>query len=183
MDGGGGCSGRRNTVASMGRGAGGGATGSPSPPYRSPSDSAAIFCWRRTMPCSSASGRGGQPGTYTSTGMIWSTPLVTQYESQYGPPQLEQAPKEMTYLGSGICSYSRLTAGAILSLTVPETTIRSACRGPGANGITPSRMKSCRDIEVAMNSIAQQAWPKLNTHREYRRPQLSTNLIGFGASL
>src|SRR3954465_3760809 len=115
--------------------------------------------------------------------MIWSAPFVPEYESQYGPPQLEQAPKEMTYFGSGICSYRRFTAGAILSLTVPETTIRSACRGPGAKGITPSRMKSWRDIEVAMNSIAQQARPKLNTQREYLRPQLRTNLIGFGASL
>ena len=57
-------------------------------------------------------------------------------------------------------------AGAILSVTVPETTMRSAWRGPGANGMTPSRMKSCRDIELAMNSIAQQASPKLNTHSE-----------------
>ena len=57
-------------------------------------------------------------------------------------------------------------AGAILSVTVPETTIRSAWRGPGANGMTPSRMKSWRDIELAMNSIAQQARPKLNTHSE-----------------
>ena len=80
----------------------------------------------------------------------------------------------MTYFGSGICSYSRCTAGAILSETVPDTTIRSACRGPGANGITPSRMKSCRAIEVAMNSIAQQASPKLNTQSEYLRPQLRT---------
>src|SRR3954453_3686140 len=97
--------------------------------------------------------------------MIWSTPFVTEYESQYGPPQLEQAPKEMTYLGSGICSYRRFTAGAILSVTVPETTIRSAWRGPGANGITPSRKNSCRLIDVAMNSMAQQASPKLNTHK------------------
>jgi hypothetical protein len=59
-----------------------------------------------------------------------------------------------------------LTAGAILSLTVPETTIRSAWRGPGAKGMTPSLMKSWRDIEVAMNSIAQQARPKLKTQRE-----------------
>lgn len=73
-------------------------------PYRSPSDSRAIFSWSFRIPWSSASGRGGQPGTYTSTGMIWSTPLVTEYESQYGPPQLEHAPKEMTYFGSGICS-------------------------------------------------------------------------------
>nr|BBJ52960.1 hypothetical protein SAVMC3_55890 [Streptomyces avermitilis] len=98
--------------------------------------------------------------------MIWSTPLVTEYESQYGPPQFEQAPNEMTYFGSGICSYSRLTAGAILSVTVPETTIRSAWRGPGANGITPRRMKSCRAIDAAMNSIAQQARPKLKTQSE-----------------
>lgn len=117
------------------------------------------------MPWSSASGRGGQPGTYTSTGMIWSTPFVTEYESQYGPPQLEQAPKEMTYFGSGICSYSRFTAGAILSVTVPDTIMRSACRGPGANGITPSRMKSCRAMDAAMNSMAQQASPKLKTQR------------------
>ena len=57
-----------------------------------------------TMPWMNASGRGGQPGTYTSTGMIWSTPLVTEYESQYGPPQFAHEPIEMTYLGSGICS-------------------------------------------------------------------------------
>lgn len=31
-------------------------------------------------------------------------PLVTEYESQYGPPQFEQAPNEMTYFGSGIWS-------------------------------------------------------------------------------
>ena len=31
-----------------------------------------------------------------STGMIWSTPLVTEYESQYGPPQLAHEPIEMT---------------------------------------------------------------------------------------
>src|SRR2546423_2276986 len=56
--------------------------------------------------------------------------------------------------------------------------MRSAWRGPCANGITPSRMKSCRPMEVAMNSIAQQARPKLKTHREYRRPQFRTNRIG-----
>ncbi len=30
--------------------------------------------------------------------------FVTEYESQYGPPELLHAPKEMTYLGSGIWS-------------------------------------------------------------------------------
>jgi hypothetical protein len=29
-------------------------------------------------PSSSAFGRGGRPGTYASTGMIWSTPLVKE---------------------------------------------------------------------------------------------------------
>ena len=44
--------------------------------------SPAIICCRMTMPSINASGRGGQPGTYTSTGITWSTPLVTEYESQ-----------------------------------------------------------------------------------------------------
>ena len=35
---------------------------------------ARIFSCRRTMPSISASGRGGQPGTWMSTGMILSTP-------------------------------------------------------------------------------------------------------------
>src|SRR6185295_10507200 len=35
---------------------------------------ARIFSWRRTIPSSRASGRGGHPGTWTSTGTILSTP-------------------------------------------------------------------------------------------------------------
>jgi hypothetical protein len=31
--------------------------------------------------------------------------------------------------------------------------------------MTPSRMKSCRAMEAAMNSMAQQASPKLKTQR------------------
>ena len=38
----------------------------------------AIFSCNLRMPWSNASGRGGQPGTYTSTGTTWSTPLVTE---------------------------------------------------------------------------------------------------------
>lgn len=79
---------------------------------------------------------------------------------------MEQAPNEIAYFGSGICSQRRRTAGAILSVTVPETTIRSAWRGPLANGITPRRMKSWRAMLAAMNSIAQQARPKLKTQSE-----------------
>src|SRR5919109_2338006 len=100
-------------------------------------------------------------------GMTWSTPLVTEYESQYGPPQFEHDPNEITYLGSGIWSYTRFSAGAILSVTVPATTSRSAWRGPCAKGITPSRMKSCLDVLVAISSIAQHASPKFITHSEY----------------
>src|SRR6185295_4691584 len=103
----------------------------------------------------------------------------TEYESQYGPPQLEHDPKLITYLGSGIWSYTRLSAGAILSVNVPATTSRSACRGPCANGMTPRRMKSFLAVEAAMNSIAQQASPKFMTHKEYRRPQFSRNLTGW----
>ena len=55
--------------------------------------------------------------------------------------------------------------GAILSVSVPATSRRSAWRGPCANGITPSRMKSFLAAEAEMNSIEQQASPKLNTHR------------------
>src|SRR6266704_2845001 len=133
-----------------------------------------------TMPWMNASGRGGQPGTYTSTGTIWSTPFVTEYESQYGPPQFEHEPNEITYFGSGICSYTRFRAGAILSVSVPATIIRSACRGPCAMGITPRRMKSCFDVDVAISSIAQQASPKFMTHSEYFRPQLRMNFTGCG---
>src|ERR671919_3204508 len=117
--------------------------------------------------------------------MIWSTPLVTEYESQYGPPQFEQDPNEIVYFGSGIWSYTRFRAGAILSVTVPATTSRSAWRGPWAKGITPSRMKSCFEVEVAMSSIAQQASPKFITHSEYFRPQFRMNLIGlmFGSGV
>src|SRR5919109_4882065 len=111
--------------------------------------------------------------------MIWSTPFVTEYESQYGPPQFEQDPNEIVYFGSGIWSYTRFRAGAILSVRVPATTRRSACRGPWANGMTPSRMKSCFEVEVAISSMAQQARPKFMTHREYRRPQLRMNLTGW----
>ena len=46
--------------------------------------------------------------------------------------------------------------------------------------MTPYRMKSCFDVEAAMNSIAQHASPKFITHSEYRRPQFRMNLTGCG---
>ena len=48
----------------------------------------------------------------------------------------------MTYFGSGIWSYRRRIAGAILSVTVPEITTRSAWRGLAGSGITPRRITS-----------------------------------------
>ena len=42
--------------------------------------------------------QGCRPGSSRST------PLVTEYESQYGPPQFAHDPIEITYFGSGICS-------------------------------------------------------------------------------
>ena len=88
-------------------------------------------------------------------------------------------PIEITYLGSGIWSYRRLMTGVILSVGVPATTIRSACLGPWPTGITPNLMKSCLDVEAAMNSIEQHASPKLKTHSEYRRPQFRRNFTGW----
>src|SRR4051812_50168540 len=88
----------------------------------------------------------------------------------------------MTYLGSGICSYRRFTAGAILSVTVPETTIRSAWRGPGAKGMTPRRMKSWRGIDAGQKSMGQQAGPEFKTPKEEPRPPLRVNLPRPGAA-
>src|SRR5215469_14885105 len=48
----------------------------------------------------SASGRGGQPGICTSTGMYRSIPFSTLYPCLNGPPEMAQAPIAMTYLGS-----------------------------------------------------------------------------------
>src|SRR4051812_32137960 len=113
--------------------------------------------------------------------MIWSTPLVTEYESQYGPPQLAQLPMEITYFGSGICSYSRRSAGTSLSVTVPEMTTRSAWRGLAGSGITPSRMMSYRgEPTAAPISMAQQARPHWYIHSEYRRDWLNSQPSGFG---
>src|SRR5215510_4653909 len=72
-------------------------------PRGSPIVRALILSWRRMIPSISASGRGGHPGTYTSTGTTKSTPLTTLYPYlKYGPPPTVHAPMAMTYLGSGI---------------------------------------------------------------------------------
>src|SRR6185312_12651468 len=101
-----------------------------------------IFSCNFKKPPINASGRGGHPGTYTSTGIILSTPFTTLYPcSQYGPPQLEQEPIEITYLGSAIWSYSLRTRSAILKLTVPATIMTSDWRGLPL-GMTPNLSRS-----------------------------------------
>src|SRR5690606_37737255 len=57
----------------------------------------------KSKPSMNASGRGGHPGTYTSTGRNLSTPCTTLYMS-YIPPELAHDPMEITHLGSIICS-------------------------------------------------------------------------------
>src|SRR6187455_2260305 len=54
----------------------------------------------------------------------------------------------------------RSSIGAILIVTVPDTIIRSECRGD-AHGTMPSRSTSKRDANVAIISIAQHARPKV----------------------
>src|SRR5690606_16003789 len=88
---------------------------------------------------------------------------------------------EMTYLGPGICSQRRLNDGAILSVTVPATTMRSAWRGEAGSGMIPKRMESKRGPDAAIISMAQQARPNWNSHREYLRDQLRSHETGFGA--
>src|SRR5262245_23174292 len=87
-----------------------------------------IFSCNSIVPWISVSGRGGHPGTYTSTGTMPSTPGSTLYESIYSPPVMAQAPIAITYFGSGIWSYTILSLGAIFLVTVPCTTIKSHWR-------------------------------------------------------
>src|SRR5215468_6166624 len=57
----------------------------------------------------------------------------------------------------------RLSIGAILMVTVPETIMRSECRGE-AKGTMPRRSTSKREAKVAIISMAQQARPKVTGH-------------------
>src|SRR5213592_4233482 len=67
----------------------------------------------------------------------------------------------------------RLSIGAILMVTVPETIIRSEWRGE-AHGTMPKRSTSNRDANVAIISIAQQARPNVTGQMEDLRAQLKT---------
>jgi hypothetical protein len=64
----------------------------------------------------------------------------------------------------------RWSIGAILIVTVPETIIRSECRGE-AHGTMPRRSTSNRAANVAIISIAQQARPNVTGQTEDFRAQ------------
>src|SRR5213083_738855 len=65
----------------------------------------------------------------------------------------------------------RLSIGAILMVTVPETIIRSEWRGE-AHGTMPKRSTSNRDANVAIISIAQHARPNVTGQIDDLRAQL-----------
>src|SRR5215469_12085332 len=102
-----------------------------------------------------------------------STPCKTEYVLN-GPPTLEHAPIEMHHFGSGIWSQMRFSTGAILSVTVPATIMRSDCRGLGRNTSAPKRAISNREVLDAIISMAQQASPNVSGHNEDFRAQLKT---------
>src|ERR1035437_7743384 len=68
----------------------------------------------------------------------------------------------------------RFTTGAIFSVTVPATIIRSLWRGLGRNTSEPKRAMSKREVEEAIISIAQQARPNVIGHTADLRAQLKT---------
>jgi len=68
----------------------------------------------------------------------------------------------------------RLRTGAILSVTVPATIMRSDCRGLGRKTSAPKRAISKRDVEDAIISIAQQAKPNVSGQIADFRAQLKT---------
>src|ERR1043165_9184426 len=83
-------------------------------------------------------------------------------------------PMAMHHLGSGIWSQIRRRTGAIFRLTVPETIIRSDCRGLGRKTSAPKRAISNREVEEAIISMAQQARPNVSGQRADLRAQLNT---------
>src|SRR5919106_4210824 len=117
----------------------------------------------------SPSGRGGQPGTYTSTGITRSTPCTTLYERLKRPPDVVQSPMATHHLGSGICSHSRTSGPAIFVVSVPATMSTSACRGLARNGNMLKRSMSLTLVAVGIISIAQQLSPERGGHSEVGR--------------
>src|SRR5713226_8741132 len=68
----------------------------------------------------------------------------------------------------------RFTTGAIFSVTVPATIIKSDCRGLGRKTSEPKRAMSKRAVEDAIISIAQHARPNVIGQSADLRAQLKT---------
>ncbi len=68
----------------------------------------------------------------------------------------------------------RFSTGAILSVTVPATIMRSDWRGLGRKTSAPKRAMSKRDVDEAIISIAQQARPNVSGQMADLRAQLNT---------
>src|ERR671932_1068964 len=66
----------------------------------------------------------------------------------------------------------RLSTGAILRETRPETIITSACRGLARKTSEPKRARSLRELVAFIISMAQQASPNVAGHKEDLRAQL-----------
>src|SRR6185295_6160977 len=64
--------------------------------------------------------------------------------------------------------------GAIFNVGVPDTIIRSDCRGLGRKTPAPKRSMSKRDAPVAIISMAQQASPNVIGQSADLRAQLKT---------
>src|ERR1039457_5931755 len=75
----------------------------------------------------------------------------------------------MHHFGSGIWSQMRFRTGAILSVTVPATIMRSDCRGLGRKTSAPKRAISKRDVLAAIISMAQQAKPNVRGQMQHGR--------------
>src|SRR5215469_11992321 len=102
-----------------------------------------------------------------------STPCNVEYVGN-GPPVDAQAPIAMHHFGSGIWSQTRFITGAIFSVGVPATIMRSDCLGLGRNTPAPNLSKSKRDAPVAIISMAQQASPNVIGHNADFLAQLKT---------
>src|SRR5512145_267866 len=76
----------------------------------------------------------------------------------------------------------RLSIGAILMVTVPDTIMRSEWRGE-AQGTIPKRSTSKREAKVAIISMAQQASPKVTGQIDDERAQLETQSKTFSVEV
>src|SRR5688500_11260670 len=88
---------------------------------------------------------------------------------------MAQAPMAITYFGSAIWSYKRLSTGAILFTMVPAIMITSACRGVALATSNPKREKSYLAEATLIISMPQQLVAKVSGQSELERAQFITS--------